>query len=123
MLAIGVNGRCCTRCTFQGFSWQTVSARLGSAAMHAHVRVQAPPRYARVWVQRIAAQNDVESCYGVASKGSPAKPTPMLMGPRLDEMDVLDDIRHDEDRAADNTFCSRKVREGAKEGKRQRVGS
>ena len=118
---------------------------------------------------------------------SASKPTPMIMGPRLDEMDVLDDIAHDEERAAcshipakrhaaydavdsvankrqvvewacgdgdardsvraekweysqrkraieaaagkqenvrdNNTFRSRAVREGTKEGKRQRVGT
>jgi hypothetical protein len=84
---------------FQGFSWQTVSARLGSAAMHAHTREQAPRRYARAWVQRTAAQNDVESSFGDMSKGSATKPTPMQMGPRLDEFDVMDAIRHDEMRA------------------------
>lgn len=84
---------------FQGFSWQTVSARLASAAMHAHVREQAPARYARAFVQRTATQNDVESIFGTSSKGSASKQTPLLLGPRLDELDVMDDVRHDIQRA------------------------
>ena len=85
---------------FQGFSWQTVSARLASAAMHAHVREQAPQRYAEWWVERTATQNDVESLFGQSSKGSASKSTPLQLGPRLDELEVLDEIRHDEERAA-----------------------
>ena len=84
---------------FQGFSWQTISARLASAAMHAHVRERAPARHAEAWVERTTTQNDVESCFGISSKGSASKPTPLQLGPRLDELDVMDDVRHDTERA------------------------
>ena len=140
---------------------------------------------AAAWVERTAAQNDVESVFGIASKGSSSKPTPRQLGPRLDELEVMEEVRHDEERASawhvqrsrkaaydavegmgsalqvqewadgsgdartserahwwefrqrkravaaaqgkqetvrtDNTFTSRAVRAGAKEGKRMRV--
>ena len=85
---------------FRGFSWQTVSARLAAAAMHAQVREVAPARYARLWVQRTAAQNDVESLFGESSKCSASKANPRQLGPRLDELEVMDAIRNDEERAA-----------------------
>ena len=85
---------------FQGMTWQTISARLGTAAMHAHVRARAPWPYNMLWVGRTAAQNDVESCFGTTTDGSASKDTPMLLGPRLDEFDVMDQIRHDPLRAA-----------------------
>ena len=78
---------------FQGFSWQTVSARLAGASMHACVRREAP-RYALTWNQRSSAQNDVEGYFGDTSDGSSSKKTIMMMGPRLDMADVLDAIRH-----------------------------
>ena len=83
---------------FQGFSWQTASARLAGAAMHACVRVQ-EPRYARFLVQRTAAQNDIEGLFGEATGGSASKDTPRQLGPRLDKLDVMDAIRHDPERA------------------------
>ena len=87
---------------FRGFSWQTVSARLAGAAMHALVR-QEVPRYALTWCQRTAAQNDVESLFGHSSACSSSKVTPLLLGPRLDELDVLDWIKHDPVRARSST--------------------
>ena len=88
---------------FQGFSWQTVSARLAGASMHACVRQEAP-RYALTWNERTTAQNDVEGLFGETSDGSSSKKTPMLLGPRLDTFDVLDAIRHDPARARSSTI-------------------
>jgi len=55
----------------------------------------------RVRCSIITTQNDVESCFGISSKGSASKPTPLQLGPRLDELDVMDDVRHDTERATD----------------------
>jgi len=57
------------------------------------------PIEALLWCERILAQNDCEGLFGLVCKGLPIKPTPRELGPRFEDAEFLDAMRHDAERA------------------------
>ena len=84
---------------FQGFAWQTLLSRLSNDGLHAHLRETLSPIEALLWCERILAQNDCEGLFGLVCKGLPIKPTPRELGPRFEDAEFLDAMRHDAERA------------------------
>ena len=84
---------------FQGFAWQTLLARLSNDGLVGHLRDRLPSPYPSAVVLRVWAQNDIEGIFGESSKGQATKQPPRMLGPRFEELEYRDSVKHDRKRA------------------------